>query len=174
GRLQRAISLRLDVFLRVLDDALVLGLGLLAELLAQLLSRTVGAFDHRLRRLASIDELALGLLEACLRICPCFLRLVELFGDRALSRLGDRDEPRIDRLGDAEKRQRDLGEEQDHQDERDDLDDERPVDRQRSRVEKEGGVHYLPIANTNNAPNATLMKYIASQSPMMMNMMPCK
>ena len=174
SRLQSAVSLRLDVLLRVLDDALVLGLGLLTELLAKLLPGTVGAFDHRVRGLASIDELAFGLLEASLGVSTCLLGFLELCGDLALAGFSDGDDPWKDRFRDPEEGQGHPRKEQQHQQKPNCLDDEGAVDGQRPGVEKERSVgHLAPSENTNSAPKARLMKYMPSTRPMMMNMMPC-
>src|SRR5207244_12378302 len=105
---------------------------------------------------------------------PGLLHYQNLDEDVTLPRLGDVNDPWKHRLRDAEERQGNPGQKQEHQQEADGLDYERAVQGQNPGLEIERAVRHLaPSENTNRAPNARFMKYIPSTSPMMMNMMPC-
>src|SRR5256885_2476877 len=173
-RLDRTLALGLDIASGALDKALVLGFGLLAELLPELLAGAVRPLDYGLGRAPGFDQLLIRLFQARLSLSPSLFRFLELGGDVTLPRLGDVDDPWKHRLRDAEERQGDPGQGQEHQQEADGLDYERAVQGQNPGLEIERAVRHLaPSENTNRAPKARLMKYIPSTSPMMMNMMPC-
>src|SRR2546427_5740293 len=173
-RLDRTLALGVDIACGALDDALVFGVGLLPELVPELLAGAVRPFDDGLGRAPRFDQLLIRLFQACLGLRPSLFRLLELGGDVTLPRFRDVDDPGKHRLGDAEERQRNPGEEQEHEQEADGLDYERAVQGQNPGLEIERAVRHLaPSEKTNRAPNARLMKYIPSTSPMMMNMMPC-
>src|SRR5207253_2121617 len=118
-RLDRTLALGLDITSAALDDALVLGFGLLAEFVPELFAGAVRPFDDGFGRAAGFDELLSRLFQARLSLSPSLFSFLELGRDISLPRLRDVDDPGKDRLWNAEERQGDPGQEQEHQQEAD-------------------------------------------------------
>src|SRR5713226_8671689 len=118
-RLDRTLALGLDLFLCGIDGSLRLLFCFLLELLTELLTRLCGSVDHALGRLARVFQLRLGLFQTLLRFGSRELGLFQLPRDRLLAGLSQLHYLRIDI----------AGEDREHDQERDQLDDHRPVDR---------------------------------------------
>src|SRR5467141_3772499 len=164
GRLERTLTLGLDVFSSRLGNASCVLFGFLPHVLPQLLTRFVRRVDDLLCRLPRFLELGLRFFQPRFGGGARLLGVVKLLRDCALSRFRDLHHLRIDVPGEHRK----------HDEEREQLDDHRPIDLDDARCARGREVlHRSPyFAGTferNTNPKARLMKYIASTRPTIVN-----
>src|SRR6266566_4246236 len=136
-RTHRLIPLGFDLLTCRLDRPLRFLFGFLPHLLPKLLRRLRGGVDHTLRGLAGVGQLLLGFLQTLLGRGAGFLGLLQLFGDLPLASLGQRHDPRI--YVPREDRQ--------HDQERDQLDDHGPVDRDNAGFAREIHLFLSPVTS---------------------------
>src|SRR5438309_933680 len=134
------VALRDDLLARVVGDPLSLFFRTPARVGAELLRGLVRALDDARRLASRLTQLGLGVPQTPLGLLPGLLGRAELLGDRQLARLGGRHHAWV----------HPPGQDQHHDDEGDDLDQEREA-----QVEQagRGQVHRQPLRYL--APDAT-------------------